>query len=154
MCITLGLSCFIFHMILESRYFDIQITNKGMKVHWVYVTYPWLHSWQGVKAGFKPKCLALKWFCSVMRLQTKQISINSSPRLMLNNMLLLLHEDNIYHYSCKSLSAHSEAADLLTCKFYFSVHTFKYEMTWFTHEKIRGLHRLLSCPGSYHNAIV
>lgn len=98
---------------------------KGMIFHWVFVTYPSLHSSEGVKAGFKPKCLALKWFCSVMRLQTKQISINSSPRLMLNNMLLLLHEDNIYHYSWKSLSAHSELGDLLTCKFYFSVHTFK-----------------------------
>lgn len=116
-------------------------------------TYPRLHSWQGVKAGFKPKCLALKWFFSVTRLQTKQISINSSPRLMLNNVLLLLCED-IYHYRCKSLSAHSEIGNLLTCKFYFSVHTFKLwnEMiyTW----KIRGLHWLLSCPGPYYNAIV
>ena len=61
-----------------------------------------------------------------MRPQTKQVCINISPRLMwLNNVLLLVHEDNNYHYSCKSLSAHSELGNLLTFKFQSSVDTFK-----------------------------
>lgn len=45
--------------------------------------------------------------------------------MWLKNVLLLVHEDNKYHYSCKSLSAHSELGNLLTFKFQSSVDTFK-----------------------------
>lgn len=45
--------------------------------------------------------------------------------MWLKNVLLLVHEDNKHHYSCKSLSAHAELGNLLTFKFQSSVDTFK-----------------------------
>lgn len=61
--------------------------------------------------------------------------------MWLNDVLLLVQKDNNYHYSYKSLEAHSESGNLLTCKFQLSVHPFTLENDMAEDSKIQRTNR-------------